>query len=327
MTKNLTWTMSSNIKQKMIKMILNKDIELLKPQVHENLAIIPLKTERSYIDMLTLKKGLELGLVKVNECETSQVNTLIVENNAVTPLILIDGEEIVGGDQNRIVNSTILIKGKSTMDIPVSCSEQGRWAYKSEFKQSNYIANFKTRRAKEYASRSNHHFQDVIWSSINDLEMENSFASPTSAMEESYENLKTDHNKIINEFEVVDGQNGVLVIVDGEITGFELFLNPEIYREFHEKILKSYLIDSKIKDQTFTINIDVAKEVIAKALESPYEKRPNIGLEEIFEFENDEGLGTLYSYQNQIIHLSYFKKLQETFKDEIDENIPLETDI
>ena len=307
-------------------MILGKDIELLSPQVHENLAIIPLKTERPYIDVLSLKKGLELGLVKVKECENSQVNTLIVKNRAVTPLILIDGEEIVGGDQNRIVNSTILVDAKSTMEIPVSCSEKGRWAYKSEFKQSNYIANYKTRRAKEYASRSNPHVQDVIWSSINQLEVENSFASPTSAMEESYENLKVDHDKIINEFKIADGQNGVLVIVDGEITGFELFLNPEIYREFHEKILKSYLIDSKINNRTFTVNVDAARETISSALESPFEKRPPIGLEEIFEFENSKGIGTLYSYRDQIIHMSYFKKLQESFKDKTDDGMPLETD-
>jgi hypothetical protein len=311
----------------MIKMILGKDIELLKPQAHENLAIIPLKTKRSYIDILTLKKGLELELVKVKECQTSQVNTLIVENNAVTPLILIDGEEVVGGDQNRIVNSTILIDGKSKTKIPVSCSEKGRWAYKSEFKQSEYIANYNTRRAKEYASRSQPHFQDVIWTSINELEEENSFASLTSAMEESYENLKVDHNNIIKEFEVADGQNGVLVIVDGEIKGFELFLNPEIYKEFHEKILKSYLIDSKINNQTFSIDVDAAKDVITNALASPFEKRPNTGLEEAFEFENNYGLGTLYSYQNQVIHLSYFQKLQESYDDEINENMSLKTDV
>ena len=48
---------------------INPDIELLTPQVHENVAIIPLKTKRTYIDILTLKKGLELGLVQVKECE------------------------------------------------------------------------------------------------------------------------------------------------------------------------------------------------------------------------------------------------------------------
>ena len=175
---------------------LNPNIQLLKPQVYENITVFPLKSDRSYIDIISLKKGLELGLVKVKECEQSQVNTLIVENNAVTPLILIDGEEVVGGDQNRIVNSTILIGANSKMKVSVSCSEKNRWAYKSEFKQSEYIANYNTRRAKEFASRSSEKFQNVIWSSIDTLEEVNSFSSPTSAMEESYDHMKLKLNDI-----------------------------------------------------------------------------------------------------------------------------------
>ncbi len=251
----------------------NPNIELLQPQVYENIAIIPLKTERNYIDILTLKKGLELGLVNVKECDTSQVNTIIVKNNAITPLILIDGEEIIGGDQNRIVNSTILIDAGSKMKIPVSCSEKNRWAFKSEFKQSEYMANYNTRRAKEYTSRVSNSYQDVIWSSIDRLEVENDYASPTSAMEESYKNIKAAQNEIIKQFKIMDGQTGVLIMVDGEIKGFELFLNSGIYRDFHEKIIKSYLIDSKIKNNMFAVNIEAAREVISHAFDCSSKKR------------------------------------------------------
>ena len=251
----------------------NPNIELLQPQVYENIAIIPLKTERNYIDILTLKKGLELGLVNVKECDTSQVNTIIVKNNAITPLILIDGEEIIGGDQNRIVNSTILIDAGSKMKIPVSCSEKNRWAFKSEFKQSEYMANYNTRRAKEYASRVSNSYQDVIWSSIDCLEVENDYASPTSAMEESYKNIKATQNEIIKQFKIMDGQTGVLIMVDGEIKGLELFLNSGIYRDFHEKIIKSYLIDSKIKNNMFAVNIEAAREVISHAFDCSSKKR------------------------------------------------------
>lgn len=306
---------------------LNPHVELLPAQVHKNIAVIPLRSERNYIDLLTLKKGLELGLVEVKECESSQVNTLIVENHAVTPLILIDGEEVVGGDQNRIVNATILIDAKSKMKIPVSCSEKNRWAYKSEFKQSEYMANYNTRKAKEYASRVSTSYQDVIWSSIDTLESENDYASPTSAMEESYENIKSNHKEILKKFKILDGQTGVLVMVDGEIRGFELFLNSGIYRDFHEKILKSYLIDSKIKNTVFTVNIEAAKEVMNNAFDSSFEKKDTTGIEDSYTFENDAGLGTVYLFKDNIVHLSYFKKDEEKINDEIIGNIPLETDI
>ena len=308
-------------------MTLGKNIELLKPQHYENIALIPLKSPKNYIDLITLEKGFDLGLVKVKECETSEVNTLIVKNRAVTPLILIDGEEVIGGDQNRIVNSTILIEAESEMKIPVSCTEKGRWEYKSEFTDSDYIANYNTRRNKEYASRGGVSFQSAVWSSIDTLEEEISFKSETTAMSESYENLRSKHEEIIENLPVVKGQTGVLIIVNGEIQGFELFLNSEIYRQFHKKILKSYLIDSKIENKTFAVNTDAAFDVIKNVFASNFEKRDSFGIEEAFEFDNDEGIGSMYSFKNQIIHLSYFKKLEKNINDEAGENIALESDI
>ena len=305
---------------------LNPNIQLLKPQVYENITVFPLKSDRSYIDIMSLKKGLELGLVKVKECEQSQVNTLIVENNAVTPLILIDGEEVVGGDQNRIVNSTILIGANSKMKVSVSCSEKNRWAYKSEFKQSEYIANYNTRRAKEFASRSSEKFQNVIWSSIDTLEEVNSFSSPTSAMEESYDHMKLKLNDIINNFKVVDNQNGILIMVDGEIKGFELLFNSEIYKDFHSKILKSYLIDCNIKQTVSTVDNSVVEDIIQKALNSTFDKKDSKGLEEAYVFDNYDGLGTLYIFKNQIIHWSFFKKDENMINDEIKDNVEIKFD-
>ena len=128
---------------------LNEEIELMDSQVHKNVAIIPIKTPISYkFDILTLKKAFELGLAEVKECQQSQVNTLIVSNKSVTPLLLVDGEEIVGGDQNRIVSSTVIIAPESEMKIPVNCTEQGRWRYEREFVHSDYMANSRTRHAK-----------------------------------------------------------------------------------------------------------------------------------------------------------------------------------
>ena len=303
------------------------DYELLTPQVHENMAIIPIKTTPNYkLDIITLKKAFELGLGEFKECEQSTVNTLIVKNNAVTPLILIDGEEIVGGDQNRLVNSTILVAPKSEMKIPVSCTERGRWAYKSEFKDSDYIANYETLRAKMRASGKQHFLQSIVWSSIDSLEDANEYKSPTSAMTESYENLKIDHNEFIKAFNVEDKQNGVVIILNGEIKGFELFLNSEIYREFHEKILKSYLIDAKNENATFSINIDEVKSVLDNTITSDFDKKESEGLEDAYEFENESGFGKLYAYSQEIIHWSYFKQIENDINNDQEETVELVSD-
>ncbi len=287
------------------------EIELLAPQSHENVAIIPLKSEKNYTDLLTLKKGLELGLVEVKECETSTVNTLIVKNNSVTPLILIDGEEVVGGDQNRIVNATTIVAPKSEFNISVSCTERGRWGYKSEFKSSAHIADYNTRFRKMHAMRNNMPVQNEVWASIDSLESRNEYKSPTSAMSESYENAKVNLEEILESFEIVDGQNGVLIIVNGEIKGFELFLNSEIYKAFHEKILKSYLIDAEVENTTFTINSDAAKLLINCVMAGEFEEKASTGLEKPYEFENQEGIGKAYIFEDSLVHFSYLSKVNE----------------
>ncbi len=286
--------------------ILN-DLEFMDAQVHKNIAIIPLKTPSNYgFDVITLKKGFELGLVEVKECETSTVNTLVVKNNAVTPLLLVDGEEIIGGDQNRIVNATILIEAKSEMKVPVNCTEHGRWGYKHEFRHSNYMANYRTRSAKIRASIANGDEQGAVWDAIDVLENSRDFSSPTQAMSESYDNAKVDLSEFADAFDIKKGQSGVVVLVDGEMKGFEIFLNSDVYSQYHEKIIKSYLIDAEINDSVFTIDIDLIKNRISKALDSKVKKSKNNGLESHFDFKNDEGMGTLYTFQDELMHLSYF---------------------
>lgn len=289
------------------------EIEFLDSQTHQNMTIIPLKTPVNYsIDVITLKKGFELGLVNVKECKTSTVNTLVVENNSVTPLLLIDGEEIVGGDQNRIVNGTILVAPESEMKIPVNCTEHGRWAYKNEFRHSDYIATSRTRCATLSANRSSASVQGAVWDSISDLEMAREFHSPTQAMSESYDNIKGDLNEFIEAFEIEKGQTGVVIIIDGEIKGFELFLNSDVYSQYHEKILKSYLIDTDINDSVFTVNIDEAKGVVLNAIESELSESENVGLEKRYDIKSDVGMGTLYTHKGELIHCSFFTGVEET---------------
>lgn len=300
-------------------MIKIEDIELMDFQSHKNMAIIPIRTPTSYkLDILTLEKGFELGLVKVKECETSTVNTLIVENKSVTPLLLIEGEEIIGGDQNRIVNSSMLIAPESAMKVPVNCTEQGRWGYKHEFRQSEYIANSHTRFARSSARLYDMDEQAAVWDSISALEDKRQFKSPTQAMSESYDAAKTDLNEFVKSFKLVSGQTGVVVIINGAIKGFEVFLNHEIYSQFHEKILKSYLIDAETSEELFSVNTDYAKSVISSAVNCEYLEKPNIGLEECFEFKNDDGVGTLYTYEDEVLHWSYLIGSYE--KNEMPEN-------
>lgn len=48
-------------------------------------------------------------------------------NHGSLPVLILDGEEVVGGPQNRVVNTTLLIAANSVFDLLVSCVEHWGW--------------------------------------------------------------------------------------------------------------------------------------------------------------------------------------------------------
>jgi len=79
-----------------------------------------------------MKEALEKAVLIVTEVsEGGSVPNLKVANKGDAPILLLDGEEVAGAKQNRVLNTTILVGGKSEVVIPVSCTEQGRWTYSS----------------------------------------------------------------------------------------------------------------------------------------------------------------------------------------------------
>ncbi len=63
--------------------------------------------------------------------ESGTVPELKLVNKSVEKVLVIDGEELRGAKQNRIVNASFMIAGNSEVIIPVSSVEQGRWSYRS----------------------------------------------------------------------------------------------------------------------------------------------------------------------------------------------------
>ena len=273
-------------------------IELLDSQKYENFEAIPIKSDYfGKKDFLTLKKGYEMGLVEIKELENSTVNTVLCKNDSVAPLILIDGDEITGAMQNRIINDTLLIPAKSTINIPVSCTEHGRWHTKGEgaesrtFKPSLYSANHSTRSRKSRASYEERDYQ-----------------GETSALNDSYENLKDKQNDYLSKFHIEDGQNGVIFIVNGEVKGLELFYNHSIYKEYHEKLCRSYIIEAIVEKKSVD-NIDRLKlmKVLENISQSEFKSKKSIGLGDNLKFSNDFGSGSGLVWEDELIHMTFFK--------------------
>jgi len=118
---------------------------------YKGIAIVPLISPADgAFKYNTLSEAFTASSLTISEVSAAgSVPELMVVNRSDTPVLLVDGEELAGAKQNRVLNTSILIKEKSETKIPVSCTEQGRWAYSSNFfSESGHIMAHKSRSKK-----------------------------------------------------------------------------------------------------------------------------------------------------------------------------------
>ena len=144
---------------------------------------------------IALKTALERGTLLVEEAhESGTVGRLKVTNTGALPVLLLDGEELAGAKQNRVLNTTILVPANGKTLIPVSCTEQGRWSYvSSRFEESLSVAPPRLRRSNQSAVaeslRVSGQFagnQSEVWSRVQEISDEAAVHSSTSAMRDVF---------------------------------------------------------------------------------------------------------------------------------------------
>ena len=126
--------------------------KVLEPIAHGNLTVFPVVASKSYStgEFLTLDEGLRSGEVVVTEAgnvqglirrhpgpairhDGAQVNRLVLVNNSKRPLLLLAGEIVSGGKQDRVIGKDRIVPAESDpVDLSVFCVEPGRWVATSE---------------------------------------------------------------------------------------------------------------------------------------------------------------------------------------------------
>lgn len=200
-----------------------------------------------------LDDALASGLVEVTEVSKDGiVPELRVVNRGTKPTLIVDGEELIGAKQNRVVNLTILVAANSELTIPVSCVEAGRWRTRSRTFSSAPRTQYASGRAKRMSqvtqsiqvSKAYFSDQSEVWADIAEKSDRLHSSSPTGAMEAMF----TDHAPFIDACvracEPVDGQVGALFTIAGRIVGFDLFDSERTFRKLLPKLVRSVAVDA-----------------------------------------------------------------------------------
>ncbi|HLY60480.1 MAG TPA: DUF6569 family protein [Terriglobia bacterium] len=256
---------------------------VLEPITRRNLTVFPvvsnLKVDTS--EYLTLDDGLASGSVKIGErgqlenalyrprnprdsqpweerrqgYDGASVNELVLVNNSSRPLILLAGEVVSGGKQNRIIGADMVVPPKSEpLPLTVFCVEHGRWTSGSAGFGSARIVAQPSVRKEAQVNKS----QGGVWGSVAQTVEVTGAPSPTSSyadvvnnpkvkrdLDEVASSIQTEYERELRDQLRDRGAVGVVVAIDGELVWSDVFSTPDLFRKYWPKLLRSYVMEAE----------------------------------------------------------------------------------
>lgn len=295
------------------------DVRLGELQVFKNMAIVPLFLTRDGGPKYgLLKDALDEALIAITEVDQSgSVPELKVVNTSPRLILLLDGEELIGAKQNRVLNTSILLRGNSETVIPVSCTEQGRWRYTSAtFSDSDVIMSHRSRATKTLTvtgslqvGRGYRSDQGRVWSAINTLHAASGTTSRTLALRDVYTAKTEELEPYSSAFDCLPHQRGSLVLINGQPVGLDLISREGAYAAAHPKLVKSYAIDALAgsEDGFDAPALELAKAFLDEVRRCEERVFPSVGLGSDYRLEGHKLVGSALVFEESVIHLACFR--------------------
>jgi hypothetical protein len=275
--------------------------KVLEPIRHGSLTVFPVVAPKSYAtgEFLTLDEGLRSGEVVVTEYgnvrglmrrrvtpavqhESAEVNRLVLINNSKRPLLLLAGEIVTGGKQDRVIGKDRIVPAESDpVDLSVFCVEPGRWVATSEhFGTSGATYGGPVHgaavpgtmmaqpsvRAKAMADKD----QNQVWAEVRkqqqSMAVEVAASAPTASGEirstSSYARVmeNKDVKEKVDEIAAPIQHNyeslikqlrdrkavGVVVAVNGHIIWADIFASTDLLEKYWPKLVRSYASEAVV---------------------------------------------------------------------------------
>ncbi len=266
------------------------------PVSFNNLTVFPVVSDEptSTAEFITLDEGLRSGKVIVTELgangrsrrirrnqrsgDSADVNKLAVTNRSGRKLVLIAGELLVGGKQDRIVGQDCIVASTGKpVPIEVFCVEHGRWSEEAAFGQSRNVAGgagagagsgggssgtgggsvqpvppmaMPKMRAKAQAEKS----QSEVWNEVAKAQTSNAVVTATGDLKSVYRDKRVTGK--VSAYEgafknKLSAANvvGVIVAVGDRIISTDVFANHSLFQAYWPKMLRSYALEAIGSDQ------------------------------------------------------------------------------
>jgi len=265
---------------------------LLDPVSYENLTVFPVVSSSGYdtSSFLTLEDGLSSGQVTVREQGADavyrnrdgsrpaaqnyggpSVNQLVLVNHSKRPLLLLAGELVSGGKQDRVIaKDRIVAPFGEPLPLNVFCVEHGRWSSGSQFNEARTIVHPSVREQAAVTQK-----QAEVWAAVTggsaarpapsapspavssaDLAVTIESEAPTQSYSKIYESRRVSSSveTVVNEIQrrfrkETSGLKGarvvgVVVAYGGEVAWSDIFASDELFNHYWSKLLRSYAVEA-----------------------------------------------------------------------------------
>jgi hypothetical protein len=250
---------------------------------YKNLQLYPVRANQVFVahyrslgNYETLQEGLKKKKVLITEhvndpsSSGGTVNTLYIENVSSDTVMVLSGEVVQGGKQDRVISQDFLLYPHSgKKDVAVFCVEAGRWVSEggdgAKFEKYYGVSSNTVRKAATVTKD-----QQAVWDKVAETTQKNKAGSTTGALAalKSSEDLNKDLASYISYFEKLlipeADVIGVVAVSGDAILGCDLFASHEMFANNYKNLLGAYATEAI----TFGKDVKVSREEVSEYLDA-----------------------------------------------------------
>jgi hypothetical protein len=293
-------------------------VQVLASQQESGLQVFGLRwPSESLLGYHTLDEAMAAGSLEVTEIsEGGSVPTLNVTNKSDRMAFLMAGEQLVGAKQNRVLNVSMMVPPSTSLQIPVSCVEGGRWQRRSaKFASDLTMSHGKLRKMMSRqthiglrSARSPLSDQGAVWNEVSRKLSAMGSASPSQAFNQVYQDYAARLNDLGARLQPPEGCHGVIFAVAGQIEGADLFDQPATLAKLWMKLVRAYALDA-MEAQAIgapPVTTDDVSRWLQSAASAKTESYPSPGIGSDVRLEASTLSGSALVVDEQAVHLELF---------------------
>jgi hypothetical protein len=286
------------------------------PDVASPLAVFPLFGPEPRLAYRSLAQAAPLGATVMEMPGGASVNNLVVTNPTDLPVLLYEGEEVLGAQQNRTFDVSVLVPAGGKLTVPVSCVEHGRWdgsRHGEALRPAPQAAYPGLRRRKSAALRAGlaaagemRADQGEVWAEIAAKSARLAAPSPTAAMHDVYEHRRTSLADLVAKVPLHPGQVGALAAIGGRCVVLDCVSRPDVFASLQGPLLQGYALDA-LDAPTRVPAVPLAPEAFVAAIRgAAVIAHAGLGLGRVARFSSPPVAGTALLADDEVVQLTAF---------------------